>query len=72
MVEFNTEKSFVINYGNNKFIEVAIKEAEGNKFVSIAKGFINPQGEKRFRKAFGFPLDKEVINKVIEALQQIA
>ena len=72
MVEFKTEKSFIINFGNNKFIEVAIKEVDGNRFVSLAKGFLNPQGERRFKKALGFPLEKELIEKVIEALQQLS
>jgi len=75
MVEFETMETKEIKFGNNKFLEVARKKAktpEGeNEFISISKGFIAQTGEKRFKNALGFPAEKEIIEKLIEALQGI-
>ena len=75
MVEFETKEIKEIQFGNNKFLEVARKVAktpEGeNEFISISKGFIVPTGQKRFKNALGFPAEKEIINGLIEALQGI-
>lgn len=75
MVEFETLETKETKFGNNKFLEVARKVAktpEGeNEFVSISKGFFTQTGEKRFKNALGFPAEKEIINGLIEALQEI-
>lgn len=75
MVEFETMETKEIKFGNNKFLEVARKKAktpEGeNEFISISKGFVAQTGEKRFKNALGFPAEKEIIEKLIEALQGI-
>ncbi len=75
MVEFETMDTKEITFGNNKFLEVARKKAktpEGeNEFISISKGFVAPTGQKRFKNALGFPAEKEILDKLIEALQNI-
>ncbi len=75
MVEFETKETREITFGNNKFLEVARKVAktpEGeNEFISISKGFVVPTGQKRFKNALGFPAEKEILEKLVEALQQI-
>ena len=75
MVEFETKEIKEIQFGNNKFLEVARKVAktpEGeNEFISISKGFIVPTGQKRFKNALGFPAEKEILDKLVEALQAI-
>ncbi len=75
MVEFETLETKEIKFGNNKFLEVARKKAktpEGeNEFISISKGFVAQTGEKRFKNALGFPAEKEIIDKLVEALQGI-
>jgi len=68
MVEFETMKSEEIKFGNNNFIEIARKKAiteEGsNEFVSLSRGFFTPDGEKRFKRSFAIPDDKEVLDFV--------
>lgn len=75
MVEFETLKTNEIKFGNNKFLEVARKiartEEGGNEFISISKGYITPNDQKRFKNALGFPADQEILNGLIEALQGI-
>ena len=74
MVEFETIKSEEISFGNNNFIEVAKKKAiseQGeNVFMSISRGFVTPNGEKRYRKSFSVPLDEAVINFVADKLKE--
>ena len=75
MVEFETIKSEEIKFGNNNFLEVARKKAiaeDGeNTFLSISRGFITPDGEKRYRKSFTIPLDEKVIDFVVENLKKV-
>ena len=73
MVDFQTIKSEEIKFGNNNFIEVARKKAvsdEGeNVFVSLSRGFTTPTGEKRYRKSFTVPMQKNVIDFVSEQIK---
>ena len=75
MVEFETIKSEEIKFGNNNFLEIARKKAisdDGeNEFISISRGFITPDGEKRYRKNFTLPLNSEVIDFVVENLKKV-
>jgi hypothetical protein len=75
MVEFQTLKSEEIKFGNNDFIEVARKKAvtedRENTFISISRGFITQDGQKRYRKSFTLPLNEEVINFVSEKLKEV-
>ena len=73
MVEFETIEAEEISFGNNNFIEVAKKKAiseDGeNVFISISRGFVAMNGEKRYRKSFTVPLDKAVIDFVSTKLK---
>ncbi len=75
MVTFETLKSEEIKFGNNNFLEIARKKAisdDGeNEFISISRGFITPNGEKRYRKNFTLPLNAEVIDFVVENLKKV-
>ena len=75
MVEFETLESKEITFGKNKFIEVARKKAKTetgeNEFISISRGFMTPEGQKRFKNALGFPAEKELVESLINALQTI-
>ena len=75
MVEFETIETREVKFGNNKFLEVARKKAKTpereNEFISISKGFIAPTGQKRFKSAFGFPAQQEIIDGLVEALKSI-
>lgn len=75
MVEFETLKSEEIKFGNNNFIEIARKKAiteEGeNEFISLSRGVITFNGEKRYRKSFTIPLDENVIKFVAENVAKV-
>ncbi|MBU3896816.1 MAG: hypothetical protein KJ697_02690 [Nanoarchaeota archaeon] len=75
MVEFETKEVKEIKFGNNKFLEVALKTAKTDEgqsdFVSISKGFMTQTGEKRFKNSLGFPAESEIRDRLVEALQGI-
>ena len=75
MVEFETIEAEEISFGNNNFIEVAKKKAiseDGeNTFISISRGFVAMNGEKRYRKSFTVPLNKSVIEFVAKKLKDL-
>jgi len=75
MVEFETKNVKEITFGNNKFLEVALKSAKSEngetEFVSISKGFMTAEGQKRFKNALGFPAESEIRDKLVQALQEI-
>ena len=76
MVNFETIKSEEIKFGNNNFLEIAKKKAisdEGeNTFLSLSRGFVTPNGEKRYRKSFTVPLDEGVIDFVVHKLKEVS
>ncbi len=76
MVEFETLKSEEVKFGNNNFIEVARKKAvtpEGeNEFISLSRGFFTPDGERRFKRSFAIPDDKNVVDFIAENLKKMA
>ena len=80
MAKYGALKTEVINYGNNSFLEVALKKVigeEGNeaKFISISKGWYPAEAEdpntRRFKSAVGFPADKELYDKFVGALKSL-
>ncbi len=75
MVEFETITTKEIKFGKNKFLEVARKKAvspEGeNEFISISRGFMTPTGQKRFKNALGFPAEKEIVEQLVAALNEV-
>lgn len=75
MVEFETINSDELSFGNNNFIEVAKKKAiseQGeNIFLSISRGFVTQDGEKRYRKSFSVPIDEAVIKFVADKLKEL-
>ncbi|MCK4555312.1 MAG: hypothetical protein KAJ91_01780 [Candidatus Aenigmarchaeota archaeon] len=76
MVDFQTVKSEEIAFGNNNFLEIARKkavtESGENEFISISRGFYTPEKEKRFKKSIAVPVEKEVVDAVIEAMKKIS
>ncbi len=76
MVQFETIKAEEVKFGNNNFLEVARKKAiteDGgeNVFISLSRGFVTPEGEKRYRKSFTIPMDDAVISFVSEQLKKV-
>ena len=75
MVEFQTIKSEEIKFGGSNFIEVARKKAitpEGEReFISISRGYYTLDKEKRYRKSFTVPDEKEVINFIADKIKEM-
>jgi len=72
-MEYETISSEYVDYGNNKFIEVSRKRVlpDGAEFLNLSKGYYAPNGEKRYQKAFGFPIEEAIIKSLIERLQNV-
>jgi len=75
MVEYETIKSEELKFGTNNFIEIARKKAisdQGEReFISVSKGFITLDGQKRYNKSFSVPDDKAVVEFVCEKLKEL-
>ena len=79
MPEFKDIIVETIRYGSAKqhFIEVSkrqiIKEGkEPYTFIQISKGFYKEDGAKLYKKGFGMPVDKELIEQVTAKLTEFA
>ena len=81
MAKFEEIKTSVIKYGDNNFIEVALKRvtgeeetAEAQQIISLSKGWFpkNAEGDntRRFKTSFGFPAEKEIIEQIVAALNE--
>jgi hypothetical protein len=75
MVEYKTLKSEEISFGNNNFLEVSRKKAISNtgevEFISIAKGFVMQDGQKRYRQSLTVPNSKEVVDFITAKLKEM-
>ncbi|MCK5235318.1 MAG: hypothetical protein KAJ88_05725, partial [Candidatus Aenigmarchaeota archaeon] len=77
-VSFETIKAEEIQFGKNNFLEIAKKKAiteDGeNVFLSISRGFFSEMdGEKRkkFRSSIAIPDEKEIIDAVMKAFENV-
>ena len=74
-VEFKTLKAEYVELERNGFLEIAKKVAvteEGeNEFVSISRGFVLPDGQKRYLKSFSIPANPDVVSQVSKFLAGI-
>lgn len=70
-------KIFEKKYGEEEknFIEVALKEAKteegSNVFFSIAKGYYDREGNKKYKNSLGFNASEELKKFVIESFSQL-
>lgn len=75
MVEFETLKSEEITFGENDFIQVALKKAiseEGeNEFVSLARGYFTSGGDRRFKSNFSVPMQEDVVEFIVKNLPEM-
>jgi len=74
-VKYEVIKTDAVNYGNNKFLEIARKKVQGgeneNEFISISKGYFTPNGSKKYKDGLGFPADKEIVDDIIAKLNNV-
>jgi Mor family transcriptional regulator len=74
MVEFDTIEAEEIKFGRNNFIEVSRKKAltdNGDvEFISIARGFYLPDGQKGFKTSITLPSEKEKRKQIAELIKK--
>jgi len=74
MVEFETIEAEEIKFGRNNFIEVSRKKASTDngdvEFVSIARGFYLPEGQKGYKTSITLPAEKEKRNQIAELIKK--
>lgn len=75
MVEFETVTSEDVYFGDEEFIEVAVKRAvseEGtDQFISLSRGYVDEEGGKRYKSNFSIPRDAEVVAAIMDALPEM-
>ncbi len=74
-VEYEVMKAEVVNFGNNKFLEIAKKKVKGgenqNEFISISKGYFTPDGGKKYKEGLGFPAEQKIVDEIIVKLNSV-
>ncbi|MFH1402987.1 MAG: hypothetical protein ABIH11_01800 [Candidatus Altiarchaeota archaeon] len=70
-MEYETIVSEYVDYGRNKFIEVSRKKVlpDQTEFLNISKGYYTPDGEKRYQRGIGFPVEESIVSSLINKLQ---
>jgi hypothetical protein len=75
MVDFETIESDEKKFGTNNFIEVALKKAiaedSENTFVSVSRGFVDMQGNRRYKKSIAIPMNKDLIEFVAKKIKEM-
>ena len=78
MVEFEIIKAEEVKFGRNNFIEISLKKAITDQgetnFISIARGFYLPDGEKGWKRgktSITLPNEKEKLEKIAESIKSI-
>ncbi|MDY6777240.1 MAG: hypothetical protein SVU32_01115 [Candidatus Nanohaloarchaea archaeon] len=75
MVEFDTLKSKEIEFGDGEFIQLARKRAlsdEGDEvFISLSRGYIDADGDRRFKSSFSIPLDEDVVGFLVDNMSDM-
>jgi hypothetical protein len=72
-MEYETIVSEYVDYGRNKFIEVSRKRVlpDQTEFLNISKGYYTPDGERRYQRGIGFPVEEEIVNNIIDKLRNV-
>ena len=75
MVEFETLKAEEVKFGRNNFIEVSRKKVVSDtgevEFISIARGFYLPDGQKGFKASITLPGEKDKRDKIADLIKEI-
>ena len=74
-VEFITISAEKVNFGKDKFIEIARKKAVSedgeNEFISITRGYYLPDGTERFKKSITIPDEEEVKGFIVDKVTNL-
>ncbi|MBU5689600.1 MAG: hypothetical protein QXM68_01260 [Candidatus Aenigmatarchaeota archaeon] len=75
MVEYKTLKSEHMGFGKNNFIEIARKKVIADngesEFISLSRGFITNNGEKRYKQSVTIPSSKEMVDFIKKKLDEM-
>lgn len=75
MVEYKTVKSQDVGFGKNNFIEIARKKAitqDGEtEFISVSRGFVTSNGQRKYKQSVTIPNSKEVVEAIIKAMKEL-
>ena len=75
MVEFETIESEEIRFGTNNFLEVAKKKAisedQENEFLQLTRGYYTADDERRYKKNFSVPINKDVVDFIVKYLPEM-
>jgi len=72
MPEYSVIKEEIKNFGKNGYIEVAFKKVvdgnDGREFITITRGYINPEGARRWVRYVTLPADEDMRQFIINVL----
>lgn len=75
MTDFETIVQHETEFGNRNFVFVARKLAKGehgeSEFISIVRGYVDPNGHRRFKMTLTLPPDPDVVGFVQDALGKV-
>jgi len=75
MVEFETIKAVEVKFGRNNFIEVSRKKAVSEngevEFISIARGFYLPDGNRGWKSSITLPNEKDKLEEIAKIIKTI-
>ena len=72
MPEYSVLREKTKNFGKNGYIEVALKRVtdgnDGREFITITRGYISPEGARRWTKYVTMPADKQMRSFIVETV----
>lgn len=76
MTTFETIEKHETEFGNNNFIQVARKIAQGEddsstEFIALTRGYLDAQGSRRYKTNLTLPPEPELLGFVKEALDDV-
>lgn len=75
MVEFETIKAVEVKFGRNNFIEVSRRKAVSEngevEFISIARGFYLPDGNRGWKSSVTLPNEKDKLEEIARIIRTI-
>ena len=75
MVGFETIKAVEVKFGRNNFIEVSRRKAVSEngevEFISIARGFYLPDGNRGWKSSITLPNEKDKLEEIARIIRTI-
>ncbi len=76
MVEFETMREEEKRFGKNNFLLIArkkVKSEDGdeNEFISISRGFFDPNGRRKWKASIAIPDEEEIKDFISTNIKEI-